>query len=328
MSTDIDINKLLLWMAGLCSFLLVSIQCAGFSGYAVSVAEDHPVLAHAGKAELHAIAYIHLPRKLNVLKDTTLGDTTYILGWSGNDIPVRHDPFIFRKVVRGKVYDLLFDLGQDLDIKDVSIVQLTGEACFILTTRYHIHIWPLSSRAQLITLEPGKEMDYRGDAISGSICTFLPWQEGKYLFGSAVDYGVFCFDLRKLSEPVELPRASSAFTEGGQPYFFLSVDNKGKATGLMARNDTSALSAGMTGCYHALQMPQILFKDRSIQLPVTSFIDPMLGQANYVKLQSLHDRSGEGLYVVDLEGGRFLEGADARQYIRENKQQVKIQKDL
>src|SRR5690606_3685431 len=110
-------------------------------------------------------------------------------------------------------------------------------------------------------IQPGLDVEYGDDAISGTVGGFQFFDKDNYLLGIAVSYGVFCFNISDLDHPKELLRYSSDFSDHGHPYFFLEQNADGSYNGIVSWSDTTKKSSHVSNFYTATKKATYLFRD-------------------------------------------------------------------
>lgn len=166
------------------------------------------VISHGQQIDPQKIELTDAARQLELIREetnslqkliirNTFGETVKSI-----DLPEEFDPYRFDDVCTGKR----------------SFVVISGRyKFFIFITGSEKIIGPVSYK-------PRGDAE---DAQSGVWHAFKIIHEGQYLLASALDFGLYCFDLRDLCHPVEVDyiKADSIFFKGNYAFLDLISDN-------------------------------------------------------------------------------------------------------
>lgn len=207
--------------------------------------------------------------------------------------------------------------SEDLEIYDIQLHFINEHPYFLVIDRYKLFLVDMENESIAPFMQPGLAVEYREDAMSGTMNGFQFFNRGNYLLGIAVNYGVFCFDLTDTGQPAELQRYSSQSSDYGQPYFFLQQQSDGTWNGIIAQSDTLKKSRSVTGFYTESKTARFIFQDERLIEPTDPVIDPYFEPKPYLMLRAIKSDGAEEPWGIDLQNGILHQGKEATDYLEE-----------
>jgi len=201
--------------------------------------------------------------------------------------------------------DVILDYNDiDIDMAQFAAHYFGDRKFIVITVRYRFYIVNLSNFKVIGPLSP-KPKGCREDAISGSMGKgFKVFDNGQYLLGTAADFGVFCYKLLDLYNPVEIdgyytePSYSSLF------YFYLDnrVDNI--YNGICVNNAT-----------RNIDKIDYLFKGFRFQQHNNDSIIKSNIDKQYLLLKQYNKEDNIVVLVIDYKNGRLLDSESDKELI-------------
>lgn len=192
----------------------------------------------------------------------------------------------------------------DIDMASFAAYYFGDRKFIVITIRYRFYIVNLSNYKVIGPLSP-KPKGCREDAISGTMGKgFKVFDNGQYLFGTAADFGVFCYKLLDLYHPVEIdgyytePPYSSPF------YFYLDNRKDNIYNGIYVNNATRNIDK-IDYLFKGFR-----FKQYNKDSIIKSDID------NQYLLLKQYDKEDNIIdLVIDYKNGRILDSDSEKQLI-------------
>src|SRR5690606_26780130 len=95
---------------------------------------------------------------------------------------------------------------------------------------------------------------YQGeDAVSGLYSALTFFDHEKFILGNIQAFGIFCFNLRDYSQPIELKQYRISEENNGEYYAFFSPVDNGNFDIIVAQADLSSSSPNINRLYHKLK---------------------------------------------------------------------------
>ena len=231
----------------------------------------------------------------------------------------KYGPLTLRVMEADNITDITAPMDEypDLQLSHTRLIPLRGRPFFFVIDRYRVYLVDLENEKISARIEPGLEVEYGDDSISGAVNGFQFFEQDNYLLGIAVNYGLFCFNITDLDRPKELLRYSSQFDDQGQPYFFLEQNPDGSYNGMVSRSDTLKKARYISNFYTASEKATYLFQEAQIMPPDEPYIDPSIDEAPkpFVLLYEKGTNGKRIPWVVDLDKGRLIQGRSAQRFI-------------
>ncbi len=225
----------------------------------------------------------------------------------------KYGPLTLRVQKDGEIADVIAPDSEELEISSIMLTELHGRPFFFVIDRYKLFLIDLENEKISPFIKPGMDVEYGEDALSGVMNGFQFFDDGNYLLGIAVSYGLFCFTISDIDHPKELRRYSADFSDQGQPYFFLEQNVDGSWNGIVSQSDTSKKSSHISGFYTETKKAEFLFRNEVLSLPKEPYADPVSNPIPYVLLYERQDKP----WVVDLSLGVLLKAKQAFQFLKE-----------
>ena len=213
-------------------------------------------------------------------------------------------------------------LAAPLDQTEIGKVKLSADQTrpyFLVEEHYHLLVMDLLDCQLSGWMKPGENVPYAEDGMSGTISGSRLSEDGKYVFGAAVNYGVFCYALLDWHSPRELKRYSSRREDQGQPYFFLEQNKDGTYNGLIAHSDLIGVEAKKSKLFRTVREVRSLFTHAALRLQEAPYADPAdyeKGRVeSYVYMEAKAKNGASIPWVVDLKSGQLLTGEAAILYL-------------
>lgn len=231
----------------------------------------------------------------------------------------QYGPLTLRVIEKDTITDILAPMDEypDLQMSRAELIQLHGRPFFFVIDRYRVYLVDLQNEKISARIQPGLDVEYGDDSISGTVNGFQFFDDDNYLLGIAVSYGVFCFNISDLDRPKELPRYTGHYGDRGQPYFFLEKNADGSYNGMVSRSDTLKKSDYVSGFYTATGKATYLFRDAQLMPPSGTYINPVNDETpkSFVLLYEKGTNDKKIPWVVDLKKGILIKGEAAQRFI-------------
>src|SRR5690606_37597111 len=198
----------------------------------------------------------------------------------------------------------------DLEMSHTRLIHLHSRPFFFVIDRYRVYLVDLENQKISVRIQPGQEVEYGDDSISGTVSGFQFFDGDNYLLGIAVSYGVFCFNISDLDDPKELSRYTGHYGDRGQPYFFLEQNADGSYNGMVSRSDTLKKSDYVSNFYTGTQKATYLFRDAHLMPPSGTYINPVNDETpkSFVLFYEKGTNGKKTPWVVDLKKGILIKG--------------------
>lgn len=202
---------------------------------------------------------------------------------------------------------------ENLEIDEIMIQFLHGKPFFFLVDRYKSFLIDMEKEAIGPAMQPGINVEYREDAISGIMSGWQFFDGGNYLLGNAMGYGLFCYNIANFKEPKELFRYSSRSSNDGQPYFFLEQKSNRSWNGIISSSDTLQQSKGITRFYTATTIAEFLFKNVKLISTIRHYRDPVFNPLSKLYLEVEQPNADTTQWTIDLANGSLIKVGSAKE---------------
>lgn len=208
--------------------------------------------------------------------------------------------------------DIIGPKDEDFDneISETRLVFLEGKPFFFVVNRYSVYLIDLKNKKFSARIKAGLKIEFGEDAISGTLAGLQFFDQGKYLLGNSVGYGLFCFNISNIEKPKELIRYSSKSKNEGQAYFFLEQNLDGSYNGIISNSDTSEKSKSISNLYTKIEKTNYLFQSARIKLSEENHIDPLIDEnpENSIIFYEIKLNDQKRIWTIDLEKGVLIKG--------------------
>lgn len=202
----------------------------------------------------------------------------------------------------GHVQDFSLDSYEDIDL--YSIQKDNIGSSLIIQGRYAISMFDIVRQQLSPAIIPGHDIDYREDAISGSLAGLTFINNTPIVVGNAQGYGLFCLDFTNIGNPVELTRYNYGTENTGQPYLFVKENSEGLWSVILAKSNLKSASRNLRNQYAEIEEATFLFRDIPLTHPVET-ID------HFLVLRLANKTKADSLVIIDYRSGILHTGADA-----------------
>lgn len=208
----------------------------------------------------------------------------------------------------GKILkDITIDFNDvDIDMAVFSAYYFGSRRFLVITIRYRFYIINLSNYKVIGPLSP-KPKGCRQDAISGSMSgNFKVFDKGQYLIGSAADFGVFCYMLLDLYNPVEIDGVFQEPSYSSPFYFFLDQRKDNIYNGIFVHNST-----------RAFEKIEYLFKGFRFKLNENKELVKHDIDKQYLVLKQFDKEDNLIDCIIDYKNGKLLDSETDRELMNE-----------
>src|SRR5690606_23012855 len=117
-----------------------------------------------------------------------------------------YDPMTLRLLNENVIKDIMGARDEDFynEVSDTRLVFLDGKPFFFVVNRYSVYLIDLENRKFSARIKAGLKIEFGEDAVSGTLAGLQFFDQGKYLLGNSVDYGLFCFNISNHCCPIKL----------------------------------------------------------------------------------------------------------------------------
>lgn len=155
-------------------------------------------------------------------------------------------------------------LSSYYDTDMFSFPDLPSENFQLIKGRYAFHLYHKKEEILSSRQIPGVGQYQGEDAVSGLYSALTFFDNEKFILGNVQAFGIFCFNLRDYSQPIELKQYQIYEENNGQYYAFFSPVDNGNFDIIVAQADLSSSSPNINRLYHKLK--NIRYAATNIQL--------------------------------------------------------------
>lgn len=211
-------------------------------------------------------------------------------------------PIVLRVIEHGFVEDFALDAYEDID---QYTMQLASDGhSLLIQGRYTISAFDTQTKRHSPAVIPGRDVDYREDAISGSLAGLTFFDGNRYVLGHAQGYGLFCFDFSDMDKPTELTRYYQGEENRGQPHLFVGQNRDGCWFGILANSDPQSAVPTIRAQYKKVERAVMIFQNLTLAKP----IEPI---DHFLILQVIQHDQSTALLIVDFQSGMKFYGEEA-----------------
>lgn len=211
-------------------------------------------------------------------------------------------PIVLRVVEQGFVEEFALNAYEDLDQYTMQLAP-DGHS-LLIQGRYTISAFGTLTKRHSPAVIPGQDVDYREDAISGSLAGLTFFGGNRYVLGHAQGYGLFCFDFSDMDKPTELTRYHHGDENKNQPYLFVGQNRDGSWYGILAKIDLQSAVPTIRDQYEKIERVNMLFQNIRLAKP-SKIID------HFLILQVVQQDQSTALLIVDFQSGTKFYGEEA-----------------
>jgi len=201
-----------------------------------------------------------------------------------------------------RIADLNGDIVQDLEIhhNDVDIdlsgflIHYLGSRKFLVFSvgRYSFYLLNVSTHKLVGPLQSGVEGE-ASDSQDGTISMKEVFHNGQYLIGYAQGFGMFCYNLMDLYNPVPVDHLCTEQTHLHKTYFFLDHRINNIYNGLVIENDPSG----------AYDLAKFLFQGVKLRLDENGQLLQEIIDDTYVQYQKIEHDGQTSSFTIDFNDG-------------------------